>query len=93
MVTTHFPPSVGGVERHVLMLSKALIGLGCDVLVYTQTPGPPEVEGVPVARVRRRHKLDGWLHCLRRLGLFRRASRPAISMASPAGLSRSSLPT
>lgn len=90
MVTPHFPPSVGGVERHVLMLSKALVRLGCEVKVYTPVPGPPSVDGLSVARAPKRGKFGGWLRCLRRLDLFGWAD--VVHLHTPYALLSLSLP-
>ena len=48
----HFFPEMGGMESYVLEISKELVELGCNVTVVTSTPGPPEVEGISVKRVK-----------------------------------------
>jgi glycosyltransferase involved in cell wall biosynthesis len=57
MVTPRFPPDLGGVERHVLEVSRRLVGLGCNVSVLctdrTGTlPDVDERDGLLVRRVR-----------------------------------------
>jgi len=36
LVTSGYPPHVGGVERHTQRLAQSLAGLGCEVEVLTQ---------------------------------------------------------
>lgn len=50
-VTDWFHPRVGGIEVHVLGLSRRLRERGVDVTVVTPWPGPDEVQGVPVGRL------------------------------------------
>lgn len=50
LVSEHYSPQVGGIERHVAGLGKRLAGLGHEVHVITTTPGPPEIAGIPVHR-------------------------------------------
>lgn len=52
LVTEHFHPQVGGIERHVAGLGKGLADLGHEIMVVTTTPGPKQVEGIPVKRFR-----------------------------------------
>lgn len=56
MVTQFFPPRIGGVERHVSRVSRALAEGGDDVHVVTwkyddDLPGSEEIEGVKVHRI------------------------------------------
>lgn len=64
MVTQHYPPLVGGVERHVHVLSHALVARGHDVSVATLWhSGLPAEESEGPVRVRRfratLHRLPG----------------------------------
>jgi len=54
LVTDWFHPRVGGIEVHVLGLARRLRERGLDVTVVTPWPGPAEVQGVPVDRLRLR---------------------------------------
>jgi len=36
LITPSYPPRVGGVEVHVEQLARGLVGLGCEVCVFTQ---------------------------------------------------------
>ena len=46
LVTSGYPPHVGGVERHTQRLAQSLAGLGCEVEVLTQGPhgDPPSLD-------------------------------------------------
>jgi len=56
LVTSAYPPHLGGVEHHVQGLAQSLAGLGCEVEVLTQSPrGAPhsvdqESDGLVVRR-------------------------------------------
>lgn len=52
LVPEHFLPHIGGIERHVAGLAHKLMAEGHSVRVITTTPGPREVEGIPVHRFR-----------------------------------------
>ena len=55
MLTPNFHPHIGGAEKQALELSKALVALGCGVLVLTrgrdELPSRETVFGVPVRRL------------------------------------------
>lgn len=59
-------PRLGGVERQVRDLAAQLRHHGHDVRVITFTPGPDEIDGVPVHRLRQRVP-PGWRALQRRL--------------------------
>lgn len=84
LVSDFYPPTIGGLERHVARLAKALVALGHDVEVATSaTPqrrddGPED--GVFV------HRLTGWHHRLE--GAFLDPNRPFPPPAPEPGLVR-----
>ena len=62
MVTSHFPPSTGGLERHVTVLAKAMAsrGIEVDVLVPGRTVAVHQSEMYPGVTVRRfRYMIGG----------------------------------
>ena len=52
LVSDWFLPRFGGIELHLRDLALALRSAGVDARVVTTTRGEPEVEGVPVHRIR-----------------------------------------
>jgi glycosyltransferase involved in cell wall biosynthesis len=52
LVSEHYLPHVGGIERHVADLGERLAGLGHEVHVITTTPGPSEMAGIAIHRLR-----------------------------------------
>jgi glycosyltransferase involved in cell wall biosynthesis len=54
LVCDWFLPRMGGIELHLRDLALALRRRGMDARVVTTTPGPQELDGVPVHRVRAR---------------------------------------
>ncbi len=84
LVSDFYPPTIGGLERHVARLAKALVGLGHDVEVATSsTPQQPESgpeDGIFV------HRLRGWHHRLE--GAFLDPNRPFPPPAPEPGLVR-----
>lgn len=52
LVSEHYPPRVGGIERHVAGLARQLADRGHEVCVITSSPGPDEVGGFRVHRFR-----------------------------------------
>jgi len=52
LLSDYFPPHVGGIEAHVLDLAIHLRAAGTDARVITPFPGPSEMHGVPVERLR-----------------------------------------
>jgi glycosyltransferase involved in cell wall biosynthesis len=71
MLSQFFPPTIGGEERHVKVLSEALVQRGHDVSVATIKQGDDQefeiINGVKV------HRLQGWLQ--RNRGLFTESQR------------------
>lgn len=68
MISNTFPPSIGGVQTHVLELSKALVKIGHNVQVLTRkpdskTPHRDWIDGVSVERLQLpdSHLLYDWL--------------------------------
>jgi glycosyltransferase involved in cell wall biosynthesis len=61
-LTDLYPPFIGGLERHVELLSRELASQGHEVVVATSyipgTPSPEEADGVTV------HRLAGWQRVL-----------------------------
>lgn len=51
-VSHRFLPSVGGIEMHILDLSKGLMDNGIDVEVISADSGENTIEGIPVRRFR-----------------------------------------
>lgn len=67
MVTTDFPPVVGGISAHVYELSKALVGLGCQVSVIARqaeqdVPLCEVLDGINIYRMP--HRYPGFLYGL-----------------------------
>lgn len=52
LVSEHYHPHVGGIERHVAGLGERLEEKGHEIRVITTSPGPPRVGGIPVHRFR-----------------------------------------
>ncbi|MEZ0067180.1 glycosyltransferase involved in cell wall biosynthesis [Streptacidiphilus sp. MAP12-20] len=65
-LTDFYPPTIGGVERHVETLSREFVRLGHDVTVITlQTGGLPDhetVDGVQLVRIRSWSSAFPWLY-------------------------------
>jgi len=62
MVSDFYPPVIGGLERGVQTLGRALAGRGHDVSVATfAQPGSPSLEDDEGVRV---HRIDGWSRAL-----------------------------
>ena len=84
LVSDFYPPTIGGLERHVARLAKALQGLGHDVEVATSStpvrPDDGDEDGVFV------HRLKGWHHRLE--GVFLDPNRPFPPPAPEPGLVR-----
>ena len=61
LVTSAYPPHLGGVEHHVQGLAQSLAGLGCEVEVLTQAPrgAPPSVDQESDGLVVRRWPASG----------------------------------
>jgi glycosyltransferase involved in cell wall biosynthesis len=51
LVSDCYVPRLGGIEMQVHDLARHLRGIGHEVVVITTSPGPDEVDGVPVRRV------------------------------------------
>jgi glycosyltransferase involved in cell wall biosynthesis len=71
-LTDFYPPFIGGLERHVQMLSQDLVARGHEVAVATMelpdTPPRENDEGVQV------HRMTGWQRAL--TPLYQRSERP-----------------
>ena len=68
MVSNEFPPNIGGIQTHVLELSRAMVRLGHDVLVLTRknkkaSRNIEEIDGVEVIRywLPNNHLVYDWL--------------------------------
>lgn len=83
-VTDFYPPVVGGLERHVQTLSRALTRRGHEVAVATlKIPGTREIERDGEVEVRR---LSGWNRALTRL--YQSRGRPFHPTAPDPGVVR-----
>jgi glycosyltransferase involved in cell wall biosynthesis len=51
LVVDHFLPRVGGIELHVADLARQLHARGHAVSVISATPGPADLDGIPVHRL------------------------------------------
>ena len=51
LVTDWCPPRVGGIERHVAGLARALAARGHNVHLFTTTPNPSQIIGVSIHSV------------------------------------------
>jgi glycosyltransferase involved in cell wall biosynthesis len=52
LVSEWAPPRLGGLEQQIDGLARQLRARGHEVRVITLTPGPPELDGIPVHRLR-----------------------------------------
>ncbi len=74
-LTRRFAPDMGGVETHVLQISKILVSQGHIVTVITQSQGAPIVDGVTVIRLPlypdgKEQKFHVWEWMLEHIHLF-----------------------
>ena len=51
LVTDCYLPQVGGIEMQVAQLALHLKAAGHDPQVITPTPGPAEIDGIPITRL------------------------------------------
>jgi glycosyltransferase involved in cell wall biosynthesis len=52
LVSDCYVPRLGGIEMQVHDLARHLLRIGHEVVVITPSPGPDEIDGVPVRRVK-----------------------------------------